>query len=274
MTDRDTFAAAAMTGLLANPTLSGDGMEKPAQLFYAWADAMLRERALRSGDAAYTDGVSASDESKNNDVDNRGPAVVAFGNVIGGFEFHGPFPTISAAHEWYKQSFFGGVLKMPCSIVLLVAPRPATTTDRDAAPAATAPIDAMPLPAAPVTHGEGTGDTHDDGPGTVEAVAEVVYEAMRFDRSRLHCRPAPPWAAGGNSLAQQEARDAARQILSIVQPPAGSVRLTDEERRELEAAASEYERGAEKIVYGSHVYERRAATIRGLLARATKEGGR
>jgi hypothetical protein len=57
-------------------------------------------------------------------------------------------------------------------------------------------------------------------------------------------------------------------------PPAGSVRLTDEDRRELEAAASDYESGAEKIVYGHHAYRRRAATLRGLLARATKEGGR
>ena len=55
---------------------------------------------------------------------------------------------------------------------------------------------------------------------------------------------------------------------------AGSVTLTDAERRELEAAASGYENSAEKIVYGSHAYELRAATIRGLLARATKEGER
>lgn len=68
------------------------------------------------------------------------------------------------------------------------------------------------------------------GVGTVEAVAEVVYEAMRFDRNQQHCRPAPPWAAGANSLAQEEARDAARKILSVVQPPAAGVTLTDAER--------------------------------------------
>jgi hypothetical protein len=78
---------------------------------------------------------AAATATETNDVDNRGPAVVASGTVIGGFEFHGPFPTISAAHEWYEQQFFGGILKMPASIVLLAAPRPATT-DYDAAPRA------------------------------------------------------------------------------------------------------------------------------------------
>jgi hypothetical protein len=72
---------------------------------------------------------------------------------------------------------------------------------------------------------------------------------------------AAAWALADAMLAE---RDAA--------PPAGSVTLTDEERCELEAAASEYESGAEKIVYGRAAYYRRAATIRGLLARAAKEG--
>jgi hypothetical protein len=55
---------------------------------------------------------------------------------------------------------------------------------------------------------------------------------------------------------------------SYAAPPAGSVKLTDEDRRELEAAASDYERGGGRIVYGRQTYLRRAATIRGLLARA------
>ena len=52
-------------------------------------------------------------------------------------------------------------------------------------------------------------------------------------------------------------------------PPAGSVALTDEERRELEAAASDYERGGGRIVYGRQTYLRRGATLRGLLSRAS-----
>jgi len=60
----------------------------------------------------------------------------------------------------------------------------------------------------------------------VEAVAEVVYDTMMFNSGRLDCRPAPPWVHGGNSLAQDEARDAARKILAMV-PPAPGVTLTD-----------------------------------------------
>jgi hypothetical protein len=128
MTDRDTFAAAALTGLLAGRSVPYSINVASSFVESAWAlaDAMLAARgeALRPADAAYTQGVSASDESKNHDA----------------------------------------------------------------------------------------------------------------------------------------------------APPAGSVTLTDAERRELDAAASEYENGAEQIVYGRHAYRRRAATLRGLLARATKEG--
>jgi hypothetical protein len=66
MTDRDTFAAAALTGLLARVSeklVSPDAIRESA---YAWADLMLdgRDAALRPKDAAYTGGVSASSESK------------------------------------------------------------------------------------------------------------------------------------------------------------------------------------------------------------------
>ena len=49
MTDRDTFAAAALTGLLAD---DGDRVEHAMPSFtsrsYEWADAMLRERGNHS----------------------------------------------------------------------------------------------------------------------------------------------------------------------------------------------------------------------------------
>jgi DNA-binding CsgD family transcriptional regulator len=54
----------------------------------------------------------------------------------------------------------------------------------------------------------------------------------------------------------------------VAAPPASSVTLTDAERRELEAAASGYENGAEKIVYRSPPRRRRAVALRGPLARA------
>jgi hypothetical protein len=50
MTDRDTFAAAALTGLLANNYFSlGD---EAAKRCYQYADAMLRERERTNHDAA------------------------------------------------------------------------------------------------------------------------------------------------------------------------------------------------------------------------------
>jgi len=51
MTDRDTFAAAALTGLCSMPPMSGP--DKPhdfAAMAYAYADAMLRERCRGGGD--------------------------------------------------------------------------------------------------------------------------------------------------------------------------------------------------------------------------------
>lgn len=52
MTDRDTFAAAALTGLLAD---DGDRTEHAMPSFtaraYEWADAMLRERERMNHDA-------------------------------------------------------------------------------------------------------------------------------------------------------------------------------------------------------------------------------
>ena len=53
MTDRDHFAAAALTGLCSMPPMSGP--DKPhdfAAMAYAYADAMLRERAKTNHDAA------------------------------------------------------------------------------------------------------------------------------------------------------------------------------------------------------------------------------
>jgi hypothetical protein len=50
MTDRDTFAAAALTGLLASGEFDGVPTHySPATGHaYAWADAMIRERTMRS----------------------------------------------------------------------------------------------------------------------------------------------------------------------------------------------------------------------------------
>ncbi len=52
MTDRDTFAAAALTGLLAAPTDKDRSSEYWARFSYEIADAMLRERERTIHDAA------------------------------------------------------------------------------------------------------------------------------------------------------------------------------------------------------------------------------
>lgn len=52
MTDRDTFAAAALTGLLAQGDDGSFSEESYVRGAYRWADAMLRERAKTNHDAA------------------------------------------------------------------------------------------------------------------------------------------------------------------------------------------------------------------------------
>lgn len=64
MTDRDTFAAAALTGLLANPRHDDDNADEICAWSWNWADAMLRQRERTNHDAvpdakAYADGEPA-----------------------------------------------------------------------------------------------------------------------------------------------------------------------------------------------------------------------
>lgn len=47
-----------------------------------------------------------------------------------------------------------------------------------------------------------------------EEVAKIVYDAMLYDRTHIR----PDWVEGGNSLAQDEARRAARKIIELVAP--------------------------------------------------------
>ena len=63
--------------------------------------------------------------SANDDTpDLRGPAVVVRGSVLGGFEFHGPFPTIDAACNWCQTKTLAGALGVNHdTIVLLEEPR-------------------------------------------------------------------------------------------------------------------------------------------------------
>jgi hypothetical protein len=140
------------------------------------------------------------------------------------------------------------------------------TTDLDAAPAATASEAEKQAVGrrAETSAGEaGTGDTR----AAQEPVAWGIYCGDRLVNATLQRSTVDGWA-------KAFPEDGYRGVPLYAAPPAAGVTLTDAERCELEAAASDYEIGAEKIVYRSHPYRRRAATLRGLLARATKEGTR
>jgi hypothetical protein len=67
---------------------------------------------------------------------------------------------------------------------------------------------------------------------TKEEIANIVYQAMRFDRPQ----PTPGWDPYGNSNAQERAREAAREILELL--PALSY-PSDEELEQLEEECEE-----------------------------------
>ena len=67
MTDRDTFAAAALTGLLANPKDNDSTADKIRFWAWNWADAMLRERE-RTGSRPTIDGIPVPPDPTNHDA--------------------------------------------------------------------------------------------------------------------------------------------------------------------------------------------------------------
>jgi hypothetical protein len=129
--------------------------------------------------------------------------------------------------------------------------------------------------------GKGLQYTADDR-GTFCSAAWALADAMLAARGDTDLDAAPAATASdtenqaGGRRAATSAGECFDRLCDVVDeivgsyaaPPASSVTLTDAERRELDAAASEYEHGAEKIVYGRPAHRRRAATIRGLLARS------
>jgi len=62
--------------------------------------------------------------------DERGPAVIVSGCVLGGFDFRGPFDTIDAAHTYLKDTLAGKLEATvgECTIVLLTPPKYAGET--------------------------------------------------------------------------------------------------------------------------------------------------
>jgi len=136
------------------------------------------------------------------------------------------------------------------------------TTDLDAAPAATASE----------AENQAVG-RRASGSAIVEAAAEVVYAAMLFERKSINGCPVDPWVPGGNSLAQDAARDAARKILDM-KPPAAGPTLTDEERLLISCARDEW--AAHALVWRDNdenvadESDRNVATLDALLTRAAE----
>jgi hypothetical protein len=75
MNDRDHFAAAALTGLLAAPTDKDRSMDYWARLAYESAEAVLRERQQTIGPAPAADGTdwptSGAGPSNGTDAQNK-----------------------------------------------------------------------------------------------------------------------------------------------------------------------------------------------------------
>lgn len=76
MTDRDTFAAAALTGLIA--CMKDETVEDVCESAFGWADAMLRERGRTNHDAAPPQGAVSGDGSIPGSILNEPVAWVAW----------------------------------------------------------------------------------------------------------------------------------------------------------------------------------------------------
>jgi hypothetical protein len=106
------------------------------------------------------------------------------------------------------------------------------------------------------------------------AVAEAMRQRIEEATSSLH--DAQLWFDDYYCRADQRGKTVGDRLIDDLiviarrERDAPPPTLTAAERRELEVAASEYESGAEKIVYGRQGYRQRAATLRGLLARAAE----
>jgi hypothetical protein len=235
MTDRDTFAAAALTGLLggrqAYRSDDGAGYAKSA---WNIANAMLAARgdAIQSGDAAPTAGVSASGELQFTLTDAECVAVEASRGFC------------EARREYWIADMLSHLLARAAR----------GTTDHDAAPAATASDtenQAGGRRAATSAGEAGTGDTR----STQEPAAWGVYRGDYLVTAFATQEVAAAWV-----------RDWPKREYRIVPlyaaPPAGSVTLTDAEREVLSEARDDFEADG---------FAAFAAVIDGLLARATKE---
>jgi hypothetical protein len=246
MTDRDYFAAAALTGVLAGRTREERHVhaDQWAQWSMQLADAMLAARGVaetpesqhvaetcRSEGHDAAPAATAADVApsprqseigtgnQQDDGPGKGYRWVEKGELMqAGDEIHGP---LQGAWREIKSFSVGGICGVSCVFRRRIAAAPPQP------------------PAAGVTNGDGPGDTRPaGGSAIVEAVAEVVYRAIMYDRGILY-----GWLSNKSfgavyevslfdihgEMAQHSARDAAQKILAMT-PPAAGVTLTDAER--------------------------------------------
>jgi hypothetical protein len=254
MNDRDKFAAAALTGLLAGGVFRGDEeREKFCAAVWALADAMLAARGTTAHDAAPA---ATASEAENQAVCRR--AETSAGEAgTGDTRVEAAAEVVYRAIMYDRGILYGWLASKSSGTVYDVRLFDIDgAMTQHSARAAAQKILAITPPAVGVTL---TDDAVPLDSDILEAVAKVVYEAMLAAASTFDRRPAPPWVHGGNSLAQDEARDAARKILAMV-PPAPGPTLTDAQREVLITVRDIYS------CAGDDSCDRIAATIDGLLA--------
>jgi hypothetical protein len=200
---RDSFAAAALTGLLSN--IQTYQLVAVTRQAYDIADEMLVQRRPRPGTAAADKAIQDAKD---------------FARIREQFE------------AWQKERSVG-VAEMDSA-----TDRKSAATPRACARSCSQPFDSAStthdaVPEAKATNDGGTPKDADGTGNTLtltdeerEAIAAIVHDAMRFDREAN----TPKWQAG-NSNAESMARQAAWQIAGLLRAT-----LTDEERDALEAA--------------------------------------
>ena len=233
MTDRDTFAAAALTGLLASDPDYGDSLrDQFARFAFRLADAMLAAR----GDKPPS---PAADARPEGDVGGREWRWVEVYEMLQSGDAYFDYDRGC----WMLVAQKSGV---PCWSSFKYRRR--ITTDLEAAPAATASGRDSSAEA-------GTGDAR----AAPEPAAWAVYDGEADEEPLVLC------------FKEHRARDEVRGVAGsrvvplYAAPPAPGVTLTDAEREAVEFAATQCS------AFG---LTNTAATLRGLLARAAKEGGR
>jgi hypothetical protein len=206
VTDRDQFAAAALTGLLSNiPRYQLEPLTRQA---WEIADAMLRESGRCQARREFP---APSDAGRDSPGD--GWRWVEPGKpVMEGDEYLSSVSNVWCPSYWRDAAPYRTYRR-----------RIKSHANHDAAPAARAPTDASPLrPDQGVTVGMGTGDTQ----------APVAWAVMLADGERIY----DVYAIAEEAKAIDEAVTGNHGVVPLYRSPT----LTDEEREAIETAMNAY----------------------------------